>query len=508
MPSAFSIPITGLAANDPVPGTYLDLQFAQGAASLGSATYAIILLGNKTAAAPATVDTTVYGPTSATPLISTADAIALFGQGSELHRMWLRVLRVNKGTPVYAVAVTESVGAAATLAITMASAATANTTVRIFVGDDFADSAITTGDTAIVIAGNMASAINSKLDWGVTAANGGTAVCTITCKQKGLRGNWFRGAAVVASSTAGTTSSVVAPTFFTGGTTADSSTTALATVLPYRYYYIVSAAEDATQLGALVTQVNTQAQPLTGIRQRVFGGSVDTSGNVTTIATGLNAARAEITWSQNSEVTPSELAANAAAIYALEEAPLVFKCNFAGYGNDAVTVNNWTIKAPRSGTAQTRATIKAALNNGISPIGVNANGTTYLVNRITTRSLSGANADYRIRDAHKVTICDRYADDLNAKFSAQFTGKLLADDPPVGTRVPGGNVATPRVIRACINKLTLDYASLDLLQNPDQIVAATIVIRESSPTTRASCRIPLQTADGLFQLGAAIDQVG
>ena len=41
----FSIPLTGLAANDPVPGNYLEISFAQGAASLGSATYPILLLG-------------------------------------------------------------------------------------------------------------------------------------------------------------------------------------------------------------------------------------------------------------------------------------------------------------------------------------------------------------------------------------------------------------------------------------------------------------------------------
>ena len=33
---AFSIPLTGLAANDPVPGTYVEINFAQGEASKGT----------------------------------------------------------------------------------------------------------------------------------------------------------------------------------------------------------------------------------------------------------------------------------------------------------------------------------------------------------------------------------------------------------------------------------------------------------------------------------------
>lgn len=504
----FSIPITGLAANDPLPGNYVEIAFAQGPASLGTAQYAILLLGNKTSAGDATVNSVIYGPgaNSALPLASVQDAISRFGQGSELHRMYKRLTAVNQVTPIYAVAVTESAGAAATLAITFATSAAANGTVRLWVGDEFVDTAITSGDTVTTIAGNVKASVNSKLDWAVTADNS-AGVLTLTAKNLGSRGNWLRGNAVILGSGVLTTSSVTAVTFFTGGTTADTNATALATVLPYRYYYIVSAAEDATQFGAAVTQVDSQAQPLNGNRQRVIAGSIDSSGNATTIATGRNSARAEVVWMQNSDWTPAELAANAAGIYALEEAPLSFRCNFSGYGNDPVSSTLWKVPAPRSGTAPTKSTLRSALNNGLTPIGVNANGSTYLVKRITTRSLSGSNPDYRIRDSHKVTVCDRYGDDLQSKFALQFAGKKLADDPAQGQRVPGSDVATPRIVKAAVNKLTEDYGNLDLLQNVSAIQDDTIVIRETSPRTRMSCRIPLQTIDILDQLAAAVDQV-
>ena len=506
---AFSIPITGLAANDPVPGVYLDLQFAQGAASLGTAVYAILLLGNKSASGSATNDTVVYGPQATSPvaLVTVQDAINLFGQGSELHRMFRRVTNVNSVTPVYAVAVTSSAGAAATLAITYTTTATANGTARVYLGDEFVDAAITSGDTAIVIAGNVATAINTKLDWAVTAANSGTATCTITAKVPGLRGNWLRGSSVILGSGVGTTSGTTAQTFFTGGTTADSNTTALSTILAQRYYYIASAAEDATQLGAVASQVNTQAAPTSGIRQRVVGGSIDTLANVTTVATGINSARCEIVWGQNLDWQPSELAANGAAIYALGEAQSVIKCNWDGYGNDPVSQATWKVPFPRSGTVPTRNNIKSALNNGISPIGMNANGTTYLVSRITTRSLSGSNADYRIRDAHKVSVCDFFADDLNSKFALQFAGKKIAPDPLPGQRIPGPDVVTPRVAKAAIAKLVRDYGDKDLVQNTDTIVNNLLVIQEASPTTRMTAKIDLQTIDVAHQFGFSIDQV-
>lgn len=505
-----SIPLTGLAANDPVPGNYLEINFAQGPASLGTAVYGALFIGNRTTAGNAVVDTTIYGPYPGSPLpmATNQDIINLFGQGSELHRMWLRFQKINSIIPVYAIAAAESGGAAATLAITFATTATANGTVRLYMGDDFVDATITQGDIAIVIAGNVANAINSKLDWAVTAANGGTAICTLTAKNKGLRGNWLRGAAVVLGTGVGTTSNVTAQTFFTGGTTADSNTNALATIIATRFYYIVSAAEDATQFGAAASQVDTQASPVTGIRQRVFGASVDTLGNITTIATGINRARTEVTWLQNADWTPAELAANAAGVYSLKEAPLRFLKNFSGFGNDTNTQPYWKVPAPRSGTVPTRASIKSALNNGITPIGVNPNGTTYLVKRITTRSLSGANSDYRIRDAHKVTVCDRYGDDLLNKYGLQFSGKDLIDDPVPGQRIPGPTVTWPKAVKAAVNKLTDDYDGLDMLQNVQAIKDGTLAIRQPSPTTQVGVKIPLTPIDILDSIATSIDQVG
>ncbi len=506
----FSIPLTGLAANDPVPGNYLEISFAQGSASLGTATYPILLLGNRATTGTATVNSVVYGPNAASPLplSSMADAITLFGQGSELHRMFRRVTKVNTVTPVYAVAVTESVGAAATQAVTLATTATANGTARIYVGDEFVDAPITSGDTAIVIATACCAAINSRLDWAVTADNGAgsLAVVTMTAKNLGLRGNWLRGHITIFGASVGTTSSVTAQAFFTGGTTADTSTTALATILPSRFYYIVSAAEDATQTLALSTQVNLQAQPVTGIRQRVVCAGISTSAAANTVALGLNSARAELVWMQNCEWTPAELAANMAAIYALEEVPLAFRCNFNSYGADAKSATNWLVPPSLSGTTPTRATNAAELNAGVSPIATNANGQTYLVKRITTRFKSGTNLDYRIRDSHKVTICDRFGDDWLQICGLSFSGKKIAADPLVGQKTPSSDVVTPRVVRAALIQLINDYDDLEMLQNAGDIRANLIVIRETSPTTRMSTRTALQTIDILDSIANALDQ--
>lgn len=509
-----SIPLTGLASNDPVPGTYIQIDFAQGLPSGPGVTYGALLICNKMSTGDATPDTVVYGPfgSSPLPLVTEQDVISRAGRGGEGHRMWKRFVKKNKVTPVYMIFVTESVGAQATLATTFATTATANGSVRSYHGDEFVDTPITSGDTAITIAGNVAASINGMGDWGVTAANGGTAVCTRTAKNHGLRGNWMRGSDVIQGTGVGTTSSVTAQTFFTGGTTADSSTTALGTILAKRYYYLISAAEDQTQLTALSVQVNSQALPTTGIRQTIVAASVDTEGNAQTIAVALNQARAEIPWMQNADRPPAEIAADLGALYALGELPdglgAPSRHNFDGLGAGSTALDGlWDMPMPRSGTIPTRTVILGALNNGLSPITADANGNTYLVMRATTRSLTSAISDYRIRDPHKVRILDFYGDALKAKLSLQFGGKDIIDNPVPGQVPKSPNVVWPNLLKASTNKLTQDWADDGQFQNADQIKAQTVCIREATPSTRASLRIPAQPIDVLHQIGVDIQQV-
>jgi phage tail sheath gpL-like len=254
--------------------------------------------------------------------------------------------------------------------------------------------------------------------------------------------------------------------------------------------------------------MGTQALPTNGIRQVAFAGSIDTLASVTTIATGINSARLEIPWLLGADWTPAELAANHAAIAALFESPTPLRTNLNGFGLGANDASLWRIRAPRSNVVPSRSTRVTALNNGISTINVLPTGATYLERRVTTRSLSGANSDYRIRDPHKVRICDFFGDDWNAKIQAQFQGKQIGDDPLPGQRLPGPTVTTPRIVRASLYKLVDDYYDRSLLQNPDQIKAGAIVNREPGSTTRMSIRVPLQTADNFDTAATAVDQVG
>ncbi len=508
MPGA--ITLTGLTANDPVPGAYLEINFAQGDAAGDGSPIEVLLMGNMLSTGAGTADTVVYGPDSIVPLQTEQDAINLFGAGSEIHRMFRRFIKVNKDTTVRALAVTESAGAQATGTFRYVGTATAAGSTRVFVHDEFVDVPIDSLALASDVATDVAEEINKQTHWGVTATGTATGIwgfVTLSAKQKGERGNDIRFMPQI-SPGIGMSVPTAVDRAMAGGSTADSNTSALATINNSKYYYIVSAANDATQLGALVTQIGTQAAPTTGIRQRAVAGSVDTISNANALATGRNAARAEIAWAEKNPLTPAELAANQAAVITLFETKPNPRTNFAGFGNDAVTQPFWLVPRPRLDSAiPSRTNIKSALNNGLSPIGVNPNGSTYLVNRITTRSLNGSQNDYRIRDAHKVTICDFFGDDLLAKTTLNFAGKRIADDPPDGAQPPGPDVVTPSRYRSSVFGLLDVYNANDLLQNIDVIKADTRVQRETNPKTRLAVRIPLQPIDNALQFAISVNQV-
>lgn len=502
------ISLVGLSASDPVPGNYLEIDFGAGQVSGNSAPYTALLIGGMLSTGSAVPDTTVYGPATPISLNSEADAIALFGAGSELHRMYRRWTALNQVTPLSAIAVSESASSPvkATGTITFTTTATGAGSVRVWIGDQFCDTGFSANDTPTVIATAVVKSINAMLAVPVLATSSG-GVVTITALQAGLRGNFIRYMAQMRPTTSGTTVSPVVSTACASGAVTDSNATALATIAASRFFYLVSAAEDATQLGALLTQVNTQALAITGIRQGAFAASVDTLANTITITTALNGARAEVAWMYKSDVPPCELAANMAALYALEEAQAVPRCNFSGYPSSDADSANWRLKAPNStGAIPTRSQISAALQAGVTPIGIYPDGRTYLVKRITTRFLSGSNPDYRIRDSHKRSISDFYGDDLQAKFAATFSGKVIGNDPKLNDPDPAPNVVTPRVIKASVNRLTHDYAEDGLLQNVANIVLGTIVQR-SATVTRMSVQIPLQPVDILDQIATQLLQV-
>jgi phage tail sheath gpL-like len=517
-----SIILTGLGAQFPNPGVYAQVNFAAGPSGPAPGARNIIIFGNQTTAGTATNDTVVYGPDTQTPIQTEQDWINLFGAGGHHHRAFLRVTAVlgnNSPIGIYGISVTPSAGAAATATMTIATTATSNGNHRFWCVDQYVDTPITSGQTATQIATAIVSSINSQFRWPITAANTAGAI-TLTAVNKGPEGNWILVQALITpgAATIGTTTTLTANTNLSGGTTADTIAAALATIASTRYYYQILHDTDATNIGLAVTQANTLALPTTGIRQRVSAGSRDTLANEIALATGLNAARAELSSALGSDLTGLEIAANNCAIYALFESSgsaygpgrdnfSLFPTPAGGFwSNDP---SYWHLIPSRSvaTTGLTQANVTSALNNGITPLQpINNNSAIQLVKRITTRSLNGANQDYRVRDAHRVSVPDWWTDDAVYLTQNNYGGMNIAPNPQQGVPFPP-NCTCPIFWGAALQGLVRNYEAAGQLKNGNQIIAGMITQQETNPPDRMSNLTPLQVIDLADQFFILVNQV-
>ncbi len=500
--------LTGLASNDPVPGNYLEVNFAQGEAGGDNSARSILIFANKTPSGTAVVDTTVYGPDTATPASTEQQITTLTGFGSEVHRSWRWASKLNNITAIYFICVAESAGANATGTLTIATTPTGAGTVRLEALEEVIEYSFATGDTVTAIAVGVCAQVNLRTHLPFTASNV-AGVITFTAKNKGPRGNQLRFfAQIISNGSVATTVSPSVDTAFTGGTTADNITNALATVASKFYYHHVYAQADATNKALACTQLDTQALPVTGKRYRAFFGSVDTPANSNALAIACNTAVAELVASEANPLPALELAAIAAATYAFEELPDNFRTNFVGFGDTPDTQARWPVPAPRNDADHpTRAEILSMLNNGVTPIGVGAARRTFIVNRITTRSLTGAVNDYRIRAAHKVSVMHRFAADWLVKLKLQYGGFRLAPDPPKGKTLPGPKVLCPAMAKGAAKGLIDVYDGRTLIVDAATTKTDLQIAINASNKARLDCRIRLTPVDNFEQSATALDQL-
>src|ERR1019366_6725794 len=110
-----------------------------------------------------------------TPCQTEADATALCGTASQIQRLFLRFAAIDTVSSLHFLPVTSRDRTSGATTSTLATAATSGGNHRFGFNDQFDDTSINTGDTAIVVAGNIVTSINAQTRWPVTAANSGTA---------------------------------------------------------------------------------------------------------------------------------------------------------------------------------------------------------------------------------------------------------------------------------------------------------------------------------------------
>jgi phage tail sheath gpL-like len=510
--------LTGVDPLDPVPSDRRELIFGAGPGNGGSPERGVVFVGNITSAGTATVSALTEA------IVDETDAIAKAGRRSELFRMWKAYTAVDTGAKIKFCPSLASAGSAATRTITLATTATASSSLKIELVGESIEVPISEGDTAIVVAAAVAAAINAASEgtWPVTAAQGAPAndhIVTLTTANLGPRNLLIvERLRTTFTKSCGMTSTLGASA---GGATEDDATAAISTLSNAENYHWVlpfhsTSAPTATdnQIGEAITAVVTQALPINGKEQTVHVGLVGTQAQATTVATAspCNTVRATFWHAENSDWTPGMLAAHHCAVVRSQQVAHP-SANIAGYTSTDATI--YTVPAPfLTADRPTEVEKKADVNNGVSPVGFRGNGRPYIVRHVTSRSLNaqGLN-DYKAREGHITSAIDFAWGEFKGRLAA-VKQPFVADNPAEGKK-PTPRTTTPDIVKAEAFSLIDDLAGpnpLGLYNGPilapDKIDEMKASVVCTKTTGGISISMDLFAVEHLLSTSSTIRSVG
>jgi phage tail sheath gpL-like len=499
-----TINIVGFSSTAKVPGFFGETVFGAGAISAGDIPLKLLLCGTKTSAGTAVADTDVVN------IFSTTDADTYFGPGSELAIMCYGALQ-NPGVAIKAIASAEAGGAvAATATITLTGTWTSTGTAIYRIDGIRVTAAISSTDTISSAADSIVNAINAIPSLSVTAVKGAATayVITITRKSKGLRGLQGMLFQDITQLPTGCTSTIAGGTSVTGGgvhfvsgTGTDSVTNVLAVLATAQYDRIAAAQNDGTNGALWVAACNTQAGPTIGhLEHLIFASNASLSTAQSIAQTSLNAERAQYLWQVNGETIPSYVAATfAARRTAVEQSDP--GASYDGYVLPGV--------APQSQQADWASypTLVSALDNSLTPVTTNANGQSYVVRSITTKSLTSGAPDYRTLDTSQAVVPDYVRTVVRLFWETVFkvSNPKVFSDPADGERDRPAGVATPSRWNQSIKKILLDLQ--------DQLIISDVannapVSEYNSTAKRIMSIIPVIPTPSNHSTGVSVRQAG
>ena len=539
-----TVTVAGVPASRKTPGVNFNVVLGGPGTSAGESPYKTILLGNMipvalTGASPSFTVTAGTWITPGTPNTATEspvfvpsadDAATLFGRGSELHRMALAFFAQAPAGTLYACPVAEASGTPASAVMTFATNASAAFTVRLKLCGEVIDVAVASGDTPTTIAAAVADAINDSQNLPFTAQNNAGAV-TISAKHDGPRGNvlvvdmYFVDSS--GNETRITTGSTTSPGATTGiwsgtgtigteitlasGATQDSFANALAAIEPARYHRIVGACIEATNIGRIVTHINSQAGPTVQLLEQAICPTVDTYANAVTLATGQNAARLCLAWHHASPLPAPDVAAQVAAARLYGDSGVggllpgeadTPSANLDGLELGSVVMQRVIADQP------TRTEIENALNNGLTPLAASGSRPGYasVVRSVTTRCLRGGTPNFAVLDTSAVTVPDYVADTLRADLATTFAGCRLASESTDGLPPRASLVVMPSTVRARFAQRLKEMEESAILVDVDANLSL-LVVEASATPGRLDCEIPAEVIPGLHIIAGNIRQL-
>ncbi len=445
------------------PDVQVETDWTGGRTALATDEKKLLLLGHRTSSGTATLG-------AVQSITSRAQAITLFGAGSDLACMCEVALSIAPMAPIFAVAYAEgSTAATGIVAFTGTSATAPGTAVIIIAGRRF-QVGIAKTDTPTIIGAALTAAITAHPNCPVTAVNT-TGSVALTHSTKGTHGN-----SVLTSGYCTAPGITLTITQMANGATDGTPTSTLAGVEGDRYHLIAHNLQDIVTVPLLVTDREKQS----GVAVKKWGlgivGCTGTRGTAETLqsTSGVPSYRLQLVWQYGCPRPCYELAAAFAALRATKRANVSL---------DDVVLPGFT-----PATDETRwpnaAEIEAALRSGLTPLRPLRDGTVQVVRSIVAKTQ--ASTPYVI-DHMPIEISDYTDQNLIATLTVRAKGKRLKSGSPPGS--PG--TMTPDRINAIINEV------LYLLDKEDYLQGVLEALKKGIDFTVINSIDPNRTDSGL-----------
>ncbi len=254
---------------------------------LGNQQQPSLLIGQMQAAGTAAPGVPVFVP-------SPAQAVSLFGANSMLARMCATYFAADPVGPLWALPLADAAaGAAATGSFTITGPAGGAGTIFAYIGRQLVQAGVNAGDTASVIASNLAAAINATPLVPVTAS-AAAGVVTVTAVNKGAQGNNINLGLNLLGQTAGQSLPAgvgIAIAAMSGGVSDPDLASIAAALGDQLFDFIGNPYGEATQIGEMTQTMNDATGRWAWNRQdygHVWTASPETITSALTLANTLN----------------------------------------------------------------------------------------------------------------------------------------------------------------------------------------------------------------------------
>lgn len=470
-----TIAFNTIPINIRTPGNFIEYDNTRAVQGLSPVPNVVVMLGQRLAAGTVAAETPVL-------IASKTVGETFFGHGSMLAQMIEKFKAANAHTELWAIALDDvGAGVVATGTFPFVGTATEDGNVYLYIGGERITAAVSTGDTAAVVAAAIDAAITDHLLTSNMPVSPSVLVgtVTVTALHKGLLGNDINLALNLNPGEALPAGITCTPVAMASGATDPDVADAIAVFSDVWYTTIVSPYNDDTNQDKIEAELLTRWGPMVMQDGLSFIAARGTSGALTTLGNARNSQFTNFMGAGLSP-TPSWLwAAVVAAIDTAEPDPARPRQTLALPG----------LVAPAAADQFDQPERNILLTDGISTFTIAQDGTVNIERLITTYQTNPTgipDVSYLDVTTMRTLAALRYT--VNVRMALKFPRHKLAND---GTNFgPGQKIVTPLLIRTELLSLFLQWEADGLVEGFEQYKSELKVERSSSDANRANALMP------------------